>query len=129
MPNPTMVTIDNKEIVVFTSYMSSNQVVADIFDQPRRCYYPSIFFFNLLEQKVHWQIEGAEIFIGIHDKNKVYYMTNQIWQIKDRSEYRNFLETGESRHSHFDDIVHMAIFGADLEDQSIIEERKSTLIR
>ena len=32
MPNPTMITVNNQELVVFTSYMSTNQVVADIFD-------------------------------------------------------------------------------------------------
>ena len=103
-------------MVVFTSYMKAKRISADVFDDPKRCFYPSIFFFNLGQQKIHWQIQGAEIFLGIYDTNKVYYMTNQIWQLKDRSEYRNFIENGDSRHSQFADIIYMTTFGADIDE-------------
>ena len=77
-----MVTIDNKKLLVITAFMKvdSCDLIEGFETGAQDFYCPSIFFYNLSEQRIDWIIEGAEIFIGLYEENKVYYMTNSIWQ-------------------------------------------------
>ena len=49
-------------------------------------HYPSIYFYNLSKQKVEWEILGAEAFIGLDEKGKVHYLTNEAWTDLDEYE-------------------------------------------
>ena len=55
-------------------------------------------------------IEGAEIFIGIEDNNRIYYMTNNIWQSKNKEQYESYVDSGVSRHKDFENYVHVIPF-------------------
>ena len=77
-----MVTIDNKKLLVITAFMKVDTLGPLEEDETgaQDHYCPSIFFYNLSEKKIDFIIEGAEIFIGLEEENKVFYMTNSIWQ-------------------------------------------------
>ena len=78
-----MVTVENQKLLVITAFMKVDSLMPheeDVTGPHVQDYYcPSIFFYNLSNQKIDWIIEGAEIFIKLQE-NKVYYMTNSIWQ-------------------------------------------------
>ena len=54
--------------------------------------YPSIFFYNLTDQKVEWEILGAEVFICLDDDGKVFYLTNEAWAELDADDLYYFRE-------------------------------------
>ena len=55
MPNPTLIRNVGQEFIAFTD-KSSN---------PKNSY-PSIFFFNLEEKKVEWEISGGEVLVNLN---------------------------------------------------------------
>ena len=52
-----------------------------------------------------WENYGARIFIGLNEKLKAIFLTNQIWRKKNKQEYFEWVETGESRHAAFADYI------------------------
>lgn len=71
------------------------------------CWYPTIFFHDLVENRIVWEIFGAEQFISVDSSKKVTVLTNEIWtEIKhDDYERRKDAEDDFSRHWDFDDYV------------------------
>ena len=97
--------------IVFTAYLMQNFVscqhegnVVKIEDEP--CWYPTIFFHDLDQQKIVWEIFGAEQFIHIDKNNKVSVLTNEIWTVLDKEAYETeVVEAGEenfTRHDEYD---------------------------
>ena len=83
MPNPTLLT-SWQPLVVFTAWylqdFSSYEVIPQgAVNSHRKCWYPSIFFYCLREQKVIWEIYGAEAYLGSSPTKEVYYISNEIW--------------------------------------------------
>ena len=41
--------------------------------------YPIIYFYNLGEQELEWEILGGELFIHLDENGDVFYLTNEAW--------------------------------------------------
>lgn len=73
--------------IVFTAYLQEEHYSKEAMEMyPEDAenpasdnWYPTIFFFDLREKRVVWEIFGAEIFIGIDINKKVTVLTNEIW--------------------------------------------------
>ena len=51
-------------------------------------WYPTIYFFNITEQKTEWEIFGAEAFIAhIQKDDDVMYLKNDAWKNGGYAEY------------------------------------------
>ena len=60
--------------------------------------YPTIYFHDFAEDKLDWQIDGAEIFVGIDAYKNVMIVTNEIWQEISEEDYQGKNIAGFSRH-------------------------------
>ena len=103
MPNPTIIdtvmddSYGNKigevgKTIVFTAYLMQNfvssqheEAVCKLVDEP--CWYPTIFFHDFDQQRIVWEIFGAEQFVDIDSHNKVSVLTNEIWTRLSKDEY------------------------------------------
>ena len=83
LPNPTVINTPAQKgragpsggmTVVFTAYLRQEFYSKDAEDQGlqaddsntiEQCWYPTIFFYDLRENKIVWEIFGAEIFVGV----------------------------------------------------------------
>lgn len=98
--------------MVFTAYLSeefiaknndganSNQVTSN--------WYPTIFFYDLFQNKVVWEIFGAEQFISIDKSNNILVLTNEIWTEKDYEDYQRRKDENPDdfcRHWDFDSYI------------------------
>ena len=68
-------------------YHSKEAMDAEEANPSEESWYPTIFFFDLKQNKVVWEIFGAEVFIGIDFFKKVTVLTNEIWIEIDSDEF------------------------------------------
>lgn len=48
-------------------------------------WYPTIFFYDIVNNKTRWEIFGAEYFVEIDLKKKVTVVTNEVWVELDKN--------------------------------------------
>ena len=89
------------------------------------CHYPTIFFYNLTNKKVEWQILGAEVLANI-DGNKVFYLTNGAW-LKWTAENVNSYGASE-RHSEFKSALNEVQWGDNPSLGSLIDRKNQAPI-
>ena len=94
-------------------------------------WYPTIFFFDLKQNKVVWEIFGAEVFIGIDLFKKVTVLTNEIWIEIDSDEFeQQKLESEQSgqqqfsRHHEYDNYVWKVNYMSIPPEEELVERRQ-----
>ena len=65
------------------------------------CHYPTIFFYNLDQMKVQWEIFGGEILIDVTEENEVIYTTNEAWTKLNQEEIMLLLNSKQSLYNEF----------------------------
>ena len=99
------------KIVVFTAYLHekfySKEYVGGK-NPVTESWFPTMFFYNLHEDKVEWEIFGAEQFVAIDSFKKVTVLTNEIWNEINRDEYQALKDADPdnfTRHWEYDNFV------------------------
>ena len=100
LPNPTVIKsvatsqddLPGGLTLVFSAYLQEKYTSKEnegIEENPaKKCWYPTIFFYDLRKDKVVWEIFGAEQFIHIDRKNRVTVLTNEVWIETTSQKYR-----------------------------------------
>ena len=92
--------------------------------------YPTIFFFDLDQNRTVWEIFGAEKFISIDKFRRVYLLTNEIWteenessqkedgEAEDDAKNEDQQEERVSRHEKYDNYIWRINYGTSIDPDS-----------
>ena len=118
LPNPTLINAFGKapsddyssnKLVVFTAFKReqfSSQEECASKNSFSDSWFPTIFFYDLKNDKVDWEIFGAELFINIDGRHKVTVLTNEIYTEIGAKEYQQIVEEEDfSRHDDYDSYI------------------------
>ena len=84
---------ENKTLI-FTAYLSENSDQAEDGQVTvQECWYPTVYFYDLNQDKVTWKVQGMEAFISLTSCRKAYFFTNKIWKSLNHKLYSELRES------------------------------------
>ena len=83
------------------------------------CWYPTVFFHDLEQNRIFWRVFGAEVFIQMTKNNKAFILSNRIWKKIDKKTYDELVDSSEN-FSRFQEF-HSSVFEINYMEKEIYD--------
>ena len=103
--------------IVFTAYLYEESYGDKGKTEVTDCWYPTVFFHDLEQNKIFWRVFGAEVFIQMTKNNKVFILSNRIWKKIDKKVYDELVDSSEN-FSRFQEF-HSSVFEINYMEKAI----------